>query len=255
MSKEKSKKTSEKKSSAKERYRQSETVTIKRSQIHFAPYNPKLHTKEQVDAIKKNIKRVAFLGGIVFNSTTGNLIDGHKRVTALDIIHGYDGSPEKDYDIKVERIELDEKTEREQNVFQTKSRTDLDNELLSRIIQEGIEIENAGITDEDIHIIELECPDFEYGSNVEAREDFDALGKNGKKEKELSAEEHQRNIDKIKEAKQKTRNKTEGGRFLTLTFKSFDEKAEFLEMLGFDPYAEYIPGEQIDQKIQDMLSV
>jgi hypothetical protein len=246
MSKEKSKK----KSSNKEKYRQSETVVIKRSQIHFAPYNPKSHTKEQVDAIRKNIKRVAFLGGIVYNLTTGNLIDGHKRVTALDFIHGYDGSPEKDYDIKVEQIELDEKTEKEQNVFQTKSRTDLDNELLASIVLEGIEIENAGLTIEDIHIIELEVPDFDYGANTEAKEGFGAISK-----KEVTAEEHQRNVDKIKEAKQRTKNKTEGGRFLTLTFKSFQEKAEFLELLGFDPYAEYIPGEQVDQKIQDMLNV
>jgi hypothetical protein len=251
MSKEQSKKKSKKAGDKKEKYRQSETVTIKRSQIHFAPYNPKLHTKEQIDAIKKNIKRVAFLGGIVYNSTTGNLIDGHKRVTALDIIHGYDGSPEKDYDIKVEMIELDEKTEKEQNVFQTKSRTELDNELLASIIKEGIDIESAGITIEDMHMIELDVPDFEYGLNEEAKEDFNALGKKDKKE--LSAEEHQRNIDKIKEAKQKTRNKTEGGRLLTLTFSSFEEKAGFLELLGFDPYTEYLPGEQFDQKIQDMI--
>ena len=61
-------------------YKQSETVVIKRSQINFAPYNPKNHTKEQINEIKKNIKRVAFLGGIVWNVITGNLIDGHKRV-------------------------------------------------------------------------------------------------------------------------------------------------------------------------------
>jgi hypothetical protein len=104
------------------------------------------------------------------------------------------------------------------------------------------------MTIEDIHIIELEVPDFEYGSNTEAKEDFNVINK-----KEVTPEEHQKNVDKIKEAKQRTRNKTEGGRFLTLTFKSFEEKSGFLELLGFDPCAEYLPGEQVDQKIQDML--
>jgi hypothetical protein len=246
----KSKEKSKEKGGAKEKYRQSETVVVRRSQICFAPYNPKQHTQEQVSAVKKNIKRVALLGGIIYNSATKNLIDGHKRVMALDAIHGYDGSPEKDYDVKVEAIALDEKTEKEQNIFQTKSRTELDSELLASIIQEGIAIEHAGLTVEDVHIIELEVPSFEYGVNEEASEDFSAM-----RQKEVSESERQRQIEKIKAAKQSSKSKTEGGRFLTLTFSSFQEKASFLELLGFDPYAEYLPGGLVDQKIQDMLSV
>ena len=64
----------------KKKYRESETITIKRSQINFAPYNPKNHTKKKIDEIKANIKRVGLLGGIIWNKTTSNLIDGHKRV-------------------------------------------------------------------------------------------------------------------------------------------------------------------------------
>ena len=112
------------------KYKTSETVIVKRSQINFAVYNPKKHTKDQIDQIKKNFKKVGFLGGIIWNSVTGNLIDGHKRVSALDIINKYDGTPETDYEVKVERIELDLQTEKEQNVFQTRSRTDFDDDLM-----------------------------------------------------------------------------------------------------------------------------
>jgi hypothetical protein len=243
--------SADKGSAVKEKYRQSETVSIRRSAIRFAPYNPKKHSKEQVAAIRKNIKRVAFLGGIVYNSATGNLVDGHKRIEALDIIHGYDGTPEKDYEVKVEQIALDEKTEREQNIFQTKSRTDLDSELLAGIVQE-IAPDNAGLTVEDIRLIELEVPDFEYGANREAEEDFGGM-KSKKAEEEETPEERHRRIAKIKEAKQSAKDKTEGGRFLTLTFASFQAKADFLELLGFDQYAEYLPGEQVDQKFQDIM--
>ena len=41
-------------------------------------------------------------------------VSGHKRVQTLDIINNYDGTPETDYEIKVEAVELDDKTEREQ---------------------------------------------------------------------------------------------------------------------------------------------
>ena len=77
----------------------SETIVIKRSQIRLNPCNPKRHTDKQIAQQKSNIKKVGFLGGIVWNRQTGNLIDGHRRVMALDLIHKYDGS-QNDYDIK-----------------------------------------------------------------------------------------------------------------------------------------------------------
>ena len=57
----------------KELYKQSETITINRSQINFAPFNPKRHTDEQIAQMRKNIKNVGFLGGIIWNEQTSNL--------------------------------------------------------------------------------------------------------------------------------------------------------------------------------------
>src|SRR5690606_21679961 len=123
-------------------------------QINFAPYNPKKHSEAAVKRIGDNITRVACIGGSVRNEVTGNLIDRHKRVMALDVINKYDGTAEKDYDIKVEKISLDEKTEKEQNIFQTKSRTDLDDLLLADLLKD-VDIENTGLTDEDLKILEV----------------------------------------------------------------------------------------------------
>ena len=102
------------------------TKTIKRSQINLNPYNPKIHSDADIKLQKANIKKVGFLGGIQWNETTGNLIDGHKRVMSYDLIKGYDGSAEKDYDIKVEAVEFDEKTEKEQLLFMAKSQDTID---------------------------------------------------------------------------------------------------------------------------------
>ena len=80
----------------------STTEEIRRSTITLNPDNPKRHTDRQVKQQVANIKANGYLGGIVWNRTTGNLVDGHRRVQALDIIHKYDGTPATDYTLKVE---------------------------------------------------------------------------------------------------------------------------------------------------------
>lgn len=222
--------------STKKKYKESESVVIMRSQINFAPYNPKNHSKEQVDQIKSNIKRIGLLGGIIWNALTGNLVDGHKRVSALDVINKYDGS--NDYDIRVEKCELTDKQEKEQNVFQSKSRTEVDLFLLSEIIDD-IDIEAAGITEEDIEIMEIENPNFNYGKNEDAEQYF-----------ELSEEEKQAKKQKIKQAKSDTKSKTEAEPYVTLTFSSFEAKAFFMERFGFDHYDLFIKGESFDKRIE-----
>lgn len=73
---------------------------------------------------KANIKKVGLIGGIQWNETTGNLIDGHKRVMSVDLIQGYDGTPETDYDIKVEAVDLTKDRERAIVVYGEVARPD-----------------------------------------------------------------------------------------------------------------------------------
>ena len=97
--------------------KQSETVEIMRSQITLNPYNPKRHSDKQVSEQKKNLQRVGYLGGVTWNATTGNLVDGHRRIKAMDLINKYDGTPETDYPVKVEKVAFDDKQEKEQMTF------------------------------------------------------------------------------------------------------------------------------------------
>ena len=55
--------------------KQSETRIIKRSKINLNPINPKRHSDERVKLQKKNLQKVGFLGGIVWNEKSGNLIE------------------------------------------------------------------------------------------------------------------------------------------------------------------------------------
>ena len=86
----------------------SETRVVKRSEIKKNPITPKRHKEDRIKQQAKNLKKVGYLGGIVWNETTGNLIDGHRRISAMDLYYGYDGTPETDYEVKVEVVHMDE---------------------------------------------------------------------------------------------------------------------------------------------------
>ena len=90
--------------------KQSETITINRSQINLNPYNPKRHTDKEIKNQLANLKKVGFNGGIKWNKVTGNLIVGHRSFKAMVIYYKYDGTNDTVYHVKVEAVDFDEKT-------------------------------------------------------------------------------------------------------------------------------------------------
>jgi len=224
--------------------KQSETIVVKRSTINFAPYNPKKHSKEAIEQQKSNFKKVGFLGGIVLNLTTRNLVSGHKRVMALDLAYGYDGSEKTDYDLKVEAIELTEKQEKEQNIYMDarSSNTSQDLELLSLIIPE-IDIKNTGLTDYDISVIETIVPDFAMGKNetfIEARNDL-----------KKDYDERKQEIKDLKKNIKKQAIDRGYVSYFSVTFKTYDEKAEFLESIGINGDEVMLTGETFRRKLEE----
>ena len=99
-----------------------------------------------------NIKRNGYLGGIVWNRASGNLIDGHRRVQALDLIHKYDGSAEKDYRLKVEVVEFDDKTEKEQMTYMAVGNSKADYNLIAPYVSE-IDLFHVGLSDDDMQAL------------------------------------------------------------------------------------------------------
>lgn len=233
-----------------EKYKQSETVEIFRSQINFAPYNPKRHSKEQVNQIKKNILKVAFLGGIVWNSLTGNLIDGHKRIMALDIVNSYDGTKETDYKVKVEKIQLDTKTEKEQNIFQTQSRSQLELDMLRDLVPD-IDYKSAGLTDEDMKLIGFDTMlKTDYENELEKQ--FEGL--NAPIAAEREAEKEAKKAD-IKAKKEKVKENADSQAvnsqsFVMINFDTHEAKESFMSRFGFNPDDKVIKGEMFDEMIE-----
>lgn len=91
--------------------KQFEFDTIKRSQIKFADYNPRLIDDGNLKKLVKNIRQNGLIEPVVWNKRTGVLVGGHQRLTAADKI--YRG---KDYDVPVAVLDVDEKQEKLLNV-------------------------------------------------------------------------------------------------------------------------------------------
>ncbi|WP_312208299.1 ParB N-terminal domain-containing protein [Empedobacter sp.] len=226
--------------------RQSETIIVKRSQIKFAPYNPKNHSKQAIDEIKRNFKNVAFLGGIVWNETTGNLIDGHKRLMALDVINRYDGS--EDYEVKVEKIELDLKTEKEQNVFQTRSRTELDDELMRQLLHD-IDYKNAGLDEFDLNYYGVPVPELENNSIAN---EIESLYEPVAEQKAFDAEVRKEAVKQAKEEiKEKAIEKAKDmTAYVMLSFDDHNAKAAFCQRFDINENENIVKGEEFSNKIE-----
>jgi hypothetical protein len=92
----------------------------------------------------------------VWNKRTGNVVSGHQRLDQLDALHG--GT---DYRLRVAVVDLDETSEKEQNVFfnNLEAQGDWDLEKLQDVFKtEGIQLENTGFDMGDIYDLFGESP-------------------------------------------------------------------------------------------------
>lgn len=234
----------------------SETKIIKRSQINLNPCNPKLHTEADIKLQKANIKKVGLLGGIQWNENTGNLIDGHKRVMSCDLIQGYDGTPETDYDIKVEAVDFDGKTEREQLLFMAKSQDPIDfNVVANKFDLDDIDLRNAGFSDEETQqLMQLRDDlDKSFGEEMKSFDDDFLLPQmeeqatpvtelpNAEKTSDEIVAEHaakpKMSKEEVREQKQHCTNvamsrQEDIDNFVFINFETLEQKQLFCDMLG-----------------------
>lgn len=139
---------------------QPEQRTVKRSQLSFADYNPRTITEEARKELKKNLKSVGLLGGIIWNEQSGNLVSGHQRVDILDEVNHYDPEdPSTDYELRVEVVNFDTTTEIEQNLFMNNIAVqgETDNELLRDLAAEfrDVDFHKAGFSDMELQFLGL----------------------------------------------------------------------------------------------------
>lgn len=240
----------------------SETITIKRSQIRLNPCNPKRHTDKQIAKQKANIKKVGFLGGIVWNKRTGNLIDGHRRVMALDIINHYDGS--NDYDIKVEACDLSEKEEKSQLTYMALGNTKADYGLVAQYISD-VDYDIAGLDEYDIQQIQAYIPSAADAPAVESYDDLisqpeqpqastEGVASNDTPSNtptdtkpEATPEEKKAAVKEAKEAAREkaVENFKDLTAYITISFADAEQKRIFCDLAGIGEDEKFITGEAV----------
>lgn len=218
--------------------KQSETKEVMRSQLSLNPYNPKKHSDKQVDGQRKNIKAFGYLGGIVWNQRTGNLIDGHRRVKALDQLNKYDGT--NDYPVKVEVVDFDEKQEKEQMTYMALGSTRPDYQMIADYLPD-IDPNLAGIEPYDLAQIESFLP--QEPVVVETMDDLitpevtmerRAVAKEQRQENKQQAMSEQRDIEA----------------YITISFANDEEKKLFCDITGMRYGDKFIAGKDILEMIQ-----
>lgn len=255
--------------------KQSETRIIKRSQINLNPINPKRHSDERIRLQKKNLQKVGFLGGIVWNEVTGNLVSGHQRISVIDEVNKYNpDTKDNDYLIRVEVVHMDEKTEKEQNIFMNNRSVqgEFDSDMLKDML-DGIDYSLAGLNDFDLNMLGIGDLDFSINNDIWRKEDIlddslsaiDEATKDGDENKGINrsnnfyedSKENQiarhNEVQKIKDriSNQNSFEKDNGMlSYVVLSFNSPTERANFMEMFGYGFDERYIDGNEFMNRIE-----
>lgn len=236
--------------------KQSETRIIKRSQINLNPVNPKRHSDERVKLQKRNLQKVGFLGGIVWNELSGNLIDGHRRIKAMDMYYKYDGTSDTDYEVKVEVVNLDEKTEKEQLTYMAVGNTKPDLDLLANYLPD-IDYSEVGLSSEELNeILAISIIDTNLLSDslddLLLPTDFSSIEKPVSGATSQSYEEKKEHMKAVKQQVKESalKRQQDENAYIMLSFSSFDAKADFCDLLGISTDERFVKGEDVLKLIE-----
>lgn len=256
--------------------KQAETISVKRSEISFANYNPRKISTEARKKLKANLKRVGLLGGIVWNKTSGNLISGHQKVAIMDEVHKYDASSgDGDYDIDVQVVEMDAKSEKEQNIFMNSrsAQGQFDDDMLRSIIPD-IDCSAAGLDALDLNLLGVgEAPKIGKDDRTFSIKDFQDVHEMQQVIDNAVHSEEDRNMDRttdfyddtpenqiarnreVAKIKERIKNKADGDdggvlSYIVLSFDNQQEKEHLLELMGYSPGTQYINGKEFLDAIE-----
>lgn len=243
------------------RYFNSKSVELRRSQIKPAIYNPRTISNEGRKQLKRSIKRYGVVGGIVVNQATGyTIVGGRQKVSVLDELNKYNEvTHENDYTLRVELINVDEKTEKSLNIAlnNPNAQGSWDYDALARMVPD-IDYQDAGLTAADLNMIGCDflLQTEEESSIAEALEDMMApVTEQKEAEKAAKQMERAEKVAHMKEVKQQVKDAVQKqaqdmDAYLMLSFDTFEAKAAFCERFGYDPYSKFIKGEVFDEQIE-----
>jgi hypothetical protein len=216
------------------RFQKFSFITVHRSQIKNAPYNPRFIDPQARTRLKKKIEKDGLIEGLVWNERTGNLVSGHQRLGIIDDLEG-----KQDYSLTVCRIDVTEKKEKELNVFLNNSSAQgsFDFDLVKNLLSEdGVKVEEFGFDNIEVKDI----------TGIDIGEEFFNAP---------AAVATQKKIETIKERRKKM--KEEGQKkdnvdfYLIAVFESSIHADALLDRLGLPKDNKYINGDIILSALGD----
>ena len=221
-------------------------MTIRRSQIKNATWNPRVISPENRARLKKGIKKKGLLGPINWNLRSGNVLGGHQRlsisdqlVTKADIIEGTDG---KDYWLRVAACDMNDIEEVEANLLlnNTKAQGEFTLDGLSPLMQmPDLDLEGAGFDAADAFrygggSLEETIESIDPGADLGNGESEGPLDKTAAVKAKESLTKLRDAMDKFDRTKKQNREKNHPDFYFLAVFRSAAERDAWLEFLGLD---------------------
>lgn len=250
-----------------------EVAELQRSQIKGAEYNPRTITDENIKTLKRGIKELGFVGGLVVNKHTNEngfadsdyiIVGGHQRIGCLDQLQKYNpDTQENDYLVRVEVISVDEKKERELVVLlnNPNAQGQWDYDALREIIP-TIDTKVAGLTDADLSMIGV---DFLYQTEqeqgiadelgnlmmpVDEQHKAELAAKAAQREALKETPEWQDRVQHMKDVKREVKETAmqkaaDADAYIVLSFDNYQNLQAFKDMMQLPADAKFIKGETL----------
>ena len=203
--------------------------TIQRSQIKNAEYNPRIMDKEAKKRLKKNLQENGLVSALTWNKRTGNLVGGHQRVEQLDALER-----NKDYELDVCIVDVDERTEAKLNVILNNPSTqgEWDIEKLAYMTEEfGLSFDDMGFSKLDV--------DFMFDGDDRFTEMFETP----------EAQEVKKGLEEVKAARQASKERMQEKNsinfYSVIVFEDEKAKAEFYRKINTPLSEEYITADKV----------
>lgn len=211
------------------KYQRFTPMTVHRSEIKLAEYNPRVMDKESKKRLKKNLQDNGLVTALVWNKRTGNLVGGHQRIEQLDALE-----KTQDYSLTVDVIDVDEREEAKINVLlnNPSMQGDWDLDLLADMT------EHFGISFDDMGFSKLDV-DFMYDGDDRFTEMFETP----------EVEEVKKGLEEVKAARQASKERMQEKNninfYSVIVFEDEAQKAEFYRKISVPLSEEYITIDKI----------
>jgi hypothetical protein len=180
-------------------------------------------------------------------------VAGHQRLSVMDELNKYDGKTgEGDYRIRVDIIDVEEKSEKELNILlnNPNAQGQWDYDALRELMPD-VDYRDAGLTEEDLNLIGVDflLQTEEQNSLADELTNLTSdLNAQMEIEKEARKIHVQAEKEKVRKSAEEKAENTDA--YVTLSFDTYRAKTSFMRRFGYNSQEKFIKGEIFSDQIE-----